>query len=179
MTRNVERATATCLRDGGQLLRLAPRRSRVSGSQRWVAAFVVRFLIILIAGLVAVGCGGSAASEHESDAGGLDGGKPDAAGGENCDALAAAYSAALVHAKSCTTDLDPQCTKLVDDNLACPCPTFVWQFSPEVKTLASLEQQWQTGGCAKPCPNDSCIVPQSANCVPGDPSGDFGGCEDK
>jgi hypothetical protein len=65
-----------------------------------------------------------------------------------------------------------QCDKLVPNQLACPCPTFVNHNNQvALQGLDNLQFQWTKQGCGKDimCPAIACVVPSSAACVAGSP----------
>jgi len=93
-----------------------------------------------------------------------------AAKGRCCTDLEDAYQAAVKAAKKCCAlcEMVDPCTKKVKGSLACPCETFVSTTNAaEVKTLTSLEQQWQAQGCKLVgCPPVPCPEVKSASCQP-------------
>jgi len=94
-----------------------------------------------------------------------------------CETLDSAYVEALSLAKDCNPALSvEQCVELVDDELACPCPTFVNPFNEEaLQLLAELADQWASLDCGDEvvCPGEVCTDVQGSGCNP-----DTGQCID-
>ncbi len=129
--------------------------------------------------------GGSAGSggSNTGGSGGASGGSGGTGGGPGltCKQLASNYAATLAKAKSCNPIISVlQCTTQVDDELACPCPTFINPGNAaEVTELAKLKVAWKTQNCSAGvvCPLVLCAQPPGANCVGA--SGNSGSCVDK
>jgi hypothetical protein len=61
-----------------------------------------------------------------------------------------------------------QCSIKVDDQLFCPCPTFVNPGNSAYQKLLQLKKQWQAQGCnlqGIACPAVMCAQPKSASCL--------------
>lgn len=122
----------------------------------------------------AAGGGGSAGSGGASGAGGKPGtgglggtGGTGGTGSKTCAQLEADYAKALAKAKSCSGILPVvQCAESVQDELACPCPTFVEATNTAaIAELKALEKQWKDDGCnVIVCPAIACVSPGSAAC---------------
>ncbi len=105
---------------------------------------------------------------------------------DGCSQLMQTYVDTLEQARKCTVadgPRGPQCTRKVDDKLACPCPTFVNPANQGgVNKLASLKQQWKAKKCDAAmgaCPPVACAPLAGASCKangPGDPRGE---CKDQ
>jgi hypothetical protein len=87
-------------------------------------------------------------------------------GAVTCNSLENEYALALQQAKKCTST--SQCTKLVDHQLACPCPTFVNPNNTQaLGEMANLQTMWLSMKCYKNifCPAVMCPVPVGAKCA--------------
>src|SRR5690606_19360236 len=102
------------------------------------------------------GAGGSGAGAGGGQAGqgtgGDAGGGGDAGSGgvsARCVELADEYRTALERAKACNPSIDvEQCTEKVDDQLPCPCPTFINPNNTQaVAALEEAKEAWVAQGC--------------------------------
>lgn len=86
-----------------------------------------------------------------------------------CDTLHQQYLEAIDDAQVCDPGINlAQCTLQLDDQLACPCPTFVNPSNAAaIRQAQSLQAQWDALGCSAQvnCPAVECIAPMSASCV--------------
>ena len=99
----------------------------------------------------------------------------------DCKTMEKTYAAALATARVCYPALPTiQCTLVVDDELSCPCTTYVDKaHALEITLMADLKVQWAKLGCSKGviCPTVACKIPSGADCVAS--SGTSGTCVDK
>ncbi|MFH1131764.1 MAG: hypothetical protein V1754_10535 [Pseudomonadota bacterium] len=102
-----------------------------------------------------------------SEGGGMDGLQSDHQSGDmaesTCEQIEVAYLKELPLAKKCTPGAGiPQCSDKVENELSCPCPTFV----NNATVLNQLKAQWDGKGCIsdKACPPIPCPDPTSAGC---------------
>ena len=104
----------------------------------------------------------------------------------SCTDLANAYVIAVAQARDCTLGdgpKGPQCTKKVQDRLACGCPTFTnpWNNKP-LAQMAILEQAWKANKCdithGGACPPVPCRNPKGASCSGTAPGAVKGLCQD-
>jgi hypothetical protein len=82
-----------------------------------------------------------------------------------CDELSAEYADVLKKAKHCTTLRG--CSETVDDELECPCSTFVDPSNRmALVQLAALRATWEAWECDKlfPCQVDDCVEPSAGTC---------------
>jgi hypothetical protein len=114
-------------------------------------------------GTAGSGTGGSAGSSS----GGSGGTKPDG-GVKPCSQLASEYATALEAAKACNPVLSVlQCTKQVNDELPCPCATFVNPANAKAAAeLDDLQSAWNAQSCGTGviCPAVLCPAPTSGVC---------------
>ena len=128
------------------------------------------------------GSGGSNTGGTGGGSGGASGGSGGTGGGPGltCKQLESNYAASLKKAKSCSPILPVvQCTSKVDDELACPCPTFINPGNTAAAAeLAKLKAEWKTQNCSAGvvCPLVLCAQPSGATCVGG--SATNGSCVD-
>ncbi|MBW2457294.1 MAG: hypothetical protein JRI68_22490 [Deltaproteobacteria bacterium] len=94
-----------------------------------------------------------------------------------CENIDTAYVAEITDAKACNPALSvPQCVAVMDDELACPCPTFV---NPNnevaLQVLDDLAADWASLDCGDEviCPMALCPDIQGSGCSP-----DTGQCID-
>ena len=129
--------------------------------------------------------GGSAGANTGGSAGANTGGSAGAAS-LDCAGLAKAYKQTLEDAKSCWT-AGPwiPCSKIVDSELPCPCPTFTHaQQTIAHAKLTTLKTHWTAKSCQKTvvCPALPCKIPKTGSCTPtggGGFSGAYSGtCKD-
>jgi hypothetical protein len=110
--------------------------------------------------------GGAAGSSSGGSAGG-GGTKPDG-GVKSCSQLASEYAATLEAAKACNPVLSVlQCTQQVNDELPCPCPTFINPANAKaVAELDDLQAAWNAQNCGSGviCPAVLCVAPTSGVC---------------
>ena len=90
-------------------------------------------------------------------------------GGATCAQLEVQYKQTLADAKVCDPTIKMlQCTSKVNDELSCPCPTFMNPANATAATtLQKLQTQWTKQGCnvGVICPAVLCPAVQSAQCV--------------
>ena len=101
--------------------------------------------------------------------------------GTSCKDLMNEHQMALAEARICSAGdgpKGPQCTKTVQNRLACGCPTLVNpQNTTAVARLAELEKSWTAQKCDATygaCPPVPCRNPKGASCnavAPGSPKG--------
>jgi len=110
-------------------------------------------------------CGGGTGGGG-TGGGGTGGGATD--GGTSCQQLASDYLTALAAAKACNPILAVlQCTKVVEDELPCPCSTYVNPGNTEaLAKLDALKAQWAAQNCqfGVICPAVLCKEPTGAVC---------------
>jgi hypothetical protein len=167
----------------------------------------MRWLHVLSAAALAVACGGKTAgaggtggaggtcggtggtstggtSTGGTSTGGTSTGGTSTGGtsGTSCAELEGMYAAALAEAKSCNSLINSlQCTQQVNDELACPCTTYVNPANADAMAmLAKAQEEWKLQGCGDNigCPAIACPVPQGGGCVPNGAGGDADGCQD-
>ena len=96
-----------------------------------------------------------------------------------CQDLEMSYGEALRDAKRCEPNGGNTCTELMQNELTCPCNTFVNGANDEaLAELEDLQSQWLQAGCHNDilCPDIACAEPMSAEC---DSSGQGSGtCRD-
>ena len=119
-------------------------------------------------GAAGAGGGNTGGSGGTSGTGGGNTGGTGGTGQLTCNQIAAEYLKTLAAAKACNAILGVvQCTSLVEDQLPCPCQTFVNPANTaEVKALQQLKAQWTAQKCSTGiiCPAIACIPPASATC---------------
>ena len=103
----------------------------------------------------------------------------------SCADLANAYVMAVAEARGCSVGdgpKGPQCTKKVQNRLACGCPTFINPANVKaLSQMASLEQSWKANKCDAThgaCPPVPCKDPKGANCQGTAPGSAKGTCQD-
>jgi hypothetical protein len=110
--------------------------------------------------------GGSAGSSTGGAAG--SGGTKTDGGVKPCPQLASEYAAALEAAKACNPVLSVlQCTKQVNDELPCPCPTFINPANAKAAAdLDDLQAAWNAQNCGAGviCPAVLCVAPTTGVC---------------
>lgn len=88
-----------------------------------------------------------------------------------CTKLNQDYVAAVKAAKTCNPlSMSPviQCSAQVEDQLFCPCTTFVNPGSAAFQKLVDLKKQWLAQSCDQQeiaCPAIACMAPGSASCL--------------
>lgn len=94
-----------------------------------------------------------------------------------CDNLIQAYAAQLNAARVCAPEIDqPQCTETVDDELQCPCPTFINPANTSaVSALVFFRESWDAEGCGEQiaCPAVECPMVQGGGCLQDGRCSDF------
>ncbi|MBI3206761.1 MAG: hypothetical protein HYZ29_34820, partial [Myxococcales bacterium] len=123
------------------------------------------------------GTGGSGTGGSGTGGGGTGG-----TGSVTCSDLEKSYQTALAAAKTCNPFLSvEQCTKSTDDELPCPCPTFVNPTnSSDLTKLSDLKTAWVKNKCnvGVACPAVMCPQPSGATCSQSGGS-KAGACTDK
>jgi hypothetical protein len=126
------------------------------------------------------GTGGSGTGGSGWATGGATGGSSSGGGGSGgkvealCNALPAEYQSALTAAESCQVGASGQCQQLVSGVLSgCGCPIYV----TDASALATIENDWQSAGCATTEPPCAllCPAPLNRTCVSTD-GGSVGFC---
>lgn len=101
--------------------------------------------------------GGTGGAAQGGEGGGGTGGNPPI-----CADLESQYAAKLPGAKACNFSADGGfgCDVLIDNQLACPCPTYVSsKFVEVIDSLYALQKQWKAAGCTAVCPDIDCKAP--------------------
>jgi hypothetical protein len=87
-----------------------------------------------------------------------------------CPQLQEQYGQQLELGRVCHPEMSTlQCTLLIDDQLGCPCPTFVNpKNAAAVAELEQLHAAWTAQGCDETvdCPGMPCPMPKGAFCEP-------------
>ncbi len=114
------------------------------------------------------GTGGSGTGGSGTGGSGTGGSGTGGSGSVTCSDLAKSYATALAAAKTCNPFLSVlQCTKAVNDELPCPCPTFANPSNAsEMTQLTDLQTAWLKNKCnvGVMCPAVACPQPGGATC---------------